>query len=535
MTALPITNINKRERIIKYMENVLEDKRRLEEEFNNNYANFGSLFLDLSPRTDEQDKERFKAISRISNHLRSANFLSRTEVQKFVNDDLVKKKAENIKRMINRISDKEHFKTRDSKRKNAKVDKILFKLFKEKLCKAKYNRKPKVYRKHKQFFDSWIENKFKEIYTKKVEYNSGSIIKSDNRIGLGNSRVRLVFVPSNKLFKVFYCLDLVEQIGDKYVKTFINIPMAYNSKYHNETYLRALGTNKFNRGKPVESDDAYLAKMFNKDKIAVKDAKILYVREHMISLSGKGRLKIGLTYRENKEYKKIEIKEDNTIGIDLGGKIENTIAMSNNKFIPMEFLFGIAEKLTKADDLEDKTERDKQYKAISKEATYKMNEFIKHLLDEIASLKVSHIVMEKLDPWNVQWRDKSVDMKANRVFRLLRSAGFANLLRIQARNRNLRVHTLPAYYTSQKCPHCGHISRGNCKDERVFLCEECGHTDNRDFNAAKNLKLIMLDSERFSEELLEKNSEYKQEYSPKKFLKKELVKRVYSEIKQLKD
>ena len=47
--------------------------------------------------------------------------------------------------------------------------------------------------------------------------------------------------------------------------------------------------------------------------------------------------------------------------------------------------------------------------------------------------------------------------------------------------------TVPSYYTSQRCPVCAHIDSKN-RSGTVFLCQSCGHTDNADINAAKNIR-----------------------------------------------
>lgn len=43
--------------------------------------------------------------------------------------------------------------------------------------------------------------------------------------------------------------------------------------------------------------------------------------------------------------------------------------------------------------------------------------------------------------------------------------------------------------TSQKCSECGHVSKKNRVSQELFFCEECGHTENADLNAAKNIAL----------------------------------------------
>jgi len=42
-------------------------------------------------------------------------------------------------------------------------------------------------------------------------------------------------------------------------------------------------------------------------------------------------------------------------------------------------------------------------------------------------------------------------------------------------------------YTSQTCSVCGHVDKDNRKTQDRFKCTACGHSENADFNAAKNI------------------------------------------------
>ena len=42
-------------------------------------------------------------------------------------------------------------------------------------------------------------------------------------------------------------------------------------------------------------------------------------------------------------------------------------------------------------------------------------------------------------------------------------------------------------YTSQRCSVCGHTEAGNRPSQELFCCLKCGHTENADVNAAKNI------------------------------------------------
>jgi len=41
-------------------------------------------------------------------------------------------------------------------------------------------------------------------------------------------------------------------------------------------------------------------------------------------------------------------------------------------------------------------------------------------------------------------------------------------------------------FSSQECRECGHIAAGNRESQAVFRCQQCGHEDHADANAAKN-------------------------------------------------
>lgn len=50
---------------------------------------------------------------------------------------------------------------------------------------------------------------------------------------------------------------------------------------------------------------------------------------------------------------------------------------------------------------------------------------------------------------------------------------------------------VPPAYTSQHCPACGHVEKGN-RCGTVFKCVACGHSDHADINAALNIRGLYL-------------------------------------------
>ena len=59
-------------------------------------------------------------------------------------------------------------------------------------------------------------------------------------------------------------------------------------------------------------------------------------------------------------------------------------------------------------------------------------------------------------------------------------------LEAQCEINRVSFRSVAPYYTSTTCPICGHSDRGNRLGE-VFLCLSCGHGDNADINAGKNI------------------------------------------------
>jgi len=50
-----------------------------------------------------------------------------------------------------------------------------------------------------------------------------------------------------------------------------------------------------------------------------------------------------------------------------------------------------------------------------------------------------------------------------------------------------RVEKVSPAFTSQRCAACGQVARENRESQAVFRCTACGHVDNADVNAARNI------------------------------------------------
>ena len=86
--------------------------------------------------------------------------------------------------------------------------------------------------------------------------------------------------------------------------------------------------------------------------------------------------------------------------------------------------------------------------------------------------------------------NKIFEVNYNDLFNILHLRDLKHtILRIANRPKYfLSVSITPASYTSQTCNICGYIDKSNRPNQHTFKCKNCGHTDNADFNAAKNIR-----------------------------------------------
>ena len=95
---------------------------------------------------------------------------------------------------------------------------------------------------------------------------------------------------------------------------------------------------------------------------------------------------------------------------------------------------------------------------------------------------------------------KNVRAKAG-LNRSLLDAGFgilATLIREKAEYAARVVVRVDAKYTSQTCAACGHVARES-REGPCFVCVRCGHQDDADVNAARNILARAVQSAPMSE------------------------------------
>lgn len=118
-------------------------------------------------------------------------------------------------------------------------------------------------------------------------------------------------------------------------------------------------------------------------------------------------------------------------------------------------------------------------------------QLIANMCKTLQSQGVGHIVMEDLDnsfgKCYISDKDNS-DINYNRKIKFLGLSSLKQEIEHIARKYNIAVSTVHTSYTSKMCSICGCIDDGNRPNQETFECVECGHKDNADFNAAKNIR-----------------------------------------------
>jgi putative transposase len=66
---------------------------------------------------------------------------------------------------------------------------------------------------------------------------------------------------------------------------------------------------------------------------------------------------------------------------------------------------------------------------------------------------------------------------------------FVNMLRRKLEEQGRRFVVTDRFYPSSRtCSACGTVKTATGLSERVYVCEECGHAQDRDMNAAVNIR-----------------------------------------------
>jgi len=185
----------------------------------------------------------------------------------------------------------------------------------------------------------------------------------------------------------------------------------------------------------------------------------------------------------------------NVVGIDCGlaifAKMSDETEVDNPRFF-REF----EKRLTKAQrklsaQVKGSKERHRKRQVVAKihaKIRNKRSNFT-HELSRFLVNSYDVIVFEKLKVLNM--------VKNHCLAKSISDASWNQVIeqtRYKAENTGRKFVQIPAAYTSATCRICGHCEKANRQSQAVFECLKCGHVENADANASKNILRLGLES-----------------------------------------
>jgi putative transposase len=234
------------------------------------------------------------------------------------------------------------------------------------------------------------------------------------------------------------------------------------------------------------------------------------IKSANISLKA-GKFFISFLTEEEKILPLRPLEIENAIGIDMG--MEKSIAISNGKYfhLNVEKIKGIEKRVEKIQRKMAKREKFSKRWHYFQKITSRLHseiadirrDFLHQKSRELAENQ-SIVCMEDLRVKNMtksasgtlENPGKNVAQKSGLNRGILRQGWgmFRTMLEYKCKKFGTTLELVNPRNTSRKCRMCGHTSIENRQSQENFLCVECGHNENADIHAAKNILRIGLDS-----------------------------------------
>ena len=268
---------------------------------------------------------------------------------------------------------------------------------------------------------------------------------------------------------------------------------------------------------PIEFKSLTFSGRCRKTRIIDYNSKFGSKINSFVSLSGIGRksFDIPVTFNKGwhgnmKDYRKKnpdyeytitfnEREKGNTIGIDVNCK-HNLFSLSDEttydydrKLVNDFCNLSLEIDKLKGKNKEYRVGKRKQQRldTLKSKMIKSEQQLISTMCKTLQSQGVGHIVMEDLNNGFGKCYVKDNDNEGINYNRKVKFLGLSSLkqeVEHIARKYDIAVSTVQASYTSKMCPICGCIEDENRPNQETFECIECGHKDNADFNAAKNIR-----------------------------------------------
>lgn len=197
--------------------------------------------------------------------------------------------------------------------------------------------------------------------------------------------------------------------------------------------------------------------------------------------------------------KKVKLKEDTVVGVDLGIAIPAMCALNNNDYIRKSIG-------SKDEFLRIRTQLQSQRRRLQKslKSTSGGHGHKKKLkaLDRLKERErnfvktYNHYISKQIVEFAVKNEAKYINIEDLSGFDsnkfILRNWSYYELqqfITYKAAKYGIEVRKINPYHTSQICSKCGHWEEGQRIDQAHFICKKCGNEINADLNAARNIAM----------------------------------------------
>lgn len=201
---------------------------------------------------------------------------------------------------------------------------------------------------------------------------------------------------------------------------------------------------------------------------------------------------IAITYETTNP--KLDCGNNNSVGIDMGVKTPLTCVDSLGNITKFEIpsnLYKAEKKTERINRLFSRTKKDSNrhhklkqrlQRAYMRECNIKNN-----FREQITHMLCAYNKTIKIEPYNFGNRGlKNINRALSRVSGYL----FIERLKQKAELWGTELIFIKGKPTTQTCNHCGYRHVGNNKltlKDRIIICKNCGHEEDRDVNAARNI------------------------------------------------
>ncbi|MDA8377376.1 MAG: transposase [Planctomycetia bacterium] len=250
-------------------------------------------------------------------------------------------------------------------------------------------------------------------------------------------------------------------------------------------------------GKGKGAEFVHLPLLFNAQRKKPEDlrldaAHVCYVR------NGK-QFMVGATYEAPPlAFPPTEINADTSVGIDVNTK-NNLMALSTGKVYDYDrsavgALILLVNKITR-NGTPNMTFRERaRWEKLCRVNEWQIKRLIHDMLDALQAVGVTDLMVEDLDMRGdaTFLEHHALKIKYSRLLRLLRLSHLKDWIGSQAEKRGMRLHRTDPAYTSQECPECHFVDRGNRPAQETFECLACGCAGPADTVAACNTQFRVL-------------------------------------------